>query len=500
MTEESIIIIGAGVAGLAAACYGQMNGYRTQVFELHALPGGLCTSWRRRGYTFDGCIHWLPGAGPGSSLHHLWEELGGVQGRPMVYHEEFVRFQGPDGKSFVIYTDIDRLERHMKTLSPADAGLIEEYAQAARLFTRLELFALPVLKWWETAFEVLPLAPALVKWGRITMRDYAARFSDRFLRQVFPLIHDYPPLPMAAHLANLGDWHNQNAGWPIGGSMSFSQAVARRYLDLGGEIRYRSRVDKVLVEDNRAVGVRLADGTEHRADLVISAADGRATIFDMLEGRYTNKRIREYYAAAPISEQLGIHVSLGVARDQSNESHTVTYLLEQPVTIAGEARERLTVRHYCFDPSMAPPGKSVVKLMLDSNYAYWKSMCDERGRYDAEKQLIADAVIEQLETRFPGLTEQIEVVDVATPMTIERYTGNWQGHQAWFSPRNTVGVMLKGLSRTLPGLENFFMVGQWAGAAGGLSVVATSARKLIQTICRRDRRPFVTTVPTVPLS
>ena len=54
---DSIIIIGAGIAGLAAGCYAQMNGYKTKIFELHELPGGLCTAWERKGYVFDGCIH-----------------------------------------------------------------------------------------------------------------------------------------------------------------------------------------------------------------------------------------------------------------------------------------------------------------------------------------------------------------------------------------------------------------------------------------------------------
>jgi phytoene dehydrogenase-like protein len=89
--SKSIIVIGAGIAGLSAGCYGQMNGYKTQIFELHDKPGGLCTSWKRKGYTFDGCIHWLVGSKAGSSFNRIWQELGAVQGRQMVDHEEFVR-------------------------------------------------------------------------------------------------------------------------------------------------------------------------------------------------------------------------------------------------------------------------------------------------------------------------------------------------------------------------------------------------------------------------
>jgi phytoene dehydrogenase-like protein len=308
---------------------------------------------------------------------------------------------------------------------------------------------------------------------------------------------------MAAHLANLAAWHSLDAGWPAGGSLSFAQAIARRYLGLGGAIHFRSPVEKVLVETwprlgrraHRAVGVRLADGTEHRADDVVSAADGRTTIVEMLGGRYVNDEIRAYYDEAPRRQEHGVLVCLGVARDLSDAPHAVTYLLEQPVTIAGDLRERLTVEHYCFDPTMAPAGKSVMEVWLDSRYSAWKGMYGERDRYDAEKQRVADAVIGQLEGYYPGIRDQIEVVDVATPLTIERYTGNWQGAEAWFPARNRLGVMLKGLSRTLPGLERFYMVGQWAGAAGGLPTAATSGRTLIQTLCRRDRHPFVTKVP-----
>jgi phytoene dehydrogenase-like protein len=74
---KSIIVIGAGIAGLSAGCYAQMNDYRTRIFEMHDKPGGLCTSWKRQGYTFDGCIHRLLGSAPGQPFHRMWKELGG---------------------------------------------------------------------------------------------------------------------------------------------------------------------------------------------------------------------------------------------------------------------------------------------------------------------------------------------------------------------------------------------------------------------------------------
>ncbi len=96
MSERKIVIIGAGIAGLAAGCYARMNGYRTHIVEMHDKPGGLCTVWTRQGYTIDGCIHWLTGSAPGDSLYQVWEELGAVQGRRMLDHDVFVRVVGRD--------------------------------------------------------------------------------------------------------------------------------------------------------------------------------------------------------------------------------------------------------------------------------------------------------------------------------------------------------------------------------------------------------------------
>jgi phytoene dehydrogenase-like protein len=84
-------------------------------------------------------------------------------------------------------------------------------------------------------------------------------------------------------------------GYPISGSLSMALAVERRYRELGGEIHFDCRVDKVLVEDDQAVGVRLDDGSEQRARYVISAADGHTTIWNMLGGQYLNEGIRKAY-------------------------------------------------------------------------------------------------------------------------------------------------------------------------------------------------------------
>jgi len=498
MEEKSILIIGAGIAGLSAGCYAQMNGYRSHIFEMHDLPGGLCTAWERKQYVFDGCIHYLFGTTPGQPFYQLWEELGVARSWQIVHHDELMRVVDTDGRTFIAYCDPDRLEEHMMGLSPTDSALIKAFADGVRLFTRFDMSLMQqkpkdlmsLSDWLRLGGHMMPFALPLARWGMISAQDFADRFRDSLLRRAIPLVFGWAEIPLMAGMSLLAYMHNRNAGFPLGGSLEFARSLERRYLELGGEIQYKSQVEKILVEEDCAVGVRLYNDEIHHADIIISAADGHATIFDMLDGRFANRRIRRIYDGhLPIHSQF--QVSLGVNRDLSNEPHWVTYLLEQPVLIGGEERHEFGVKHYCFDPSLAPPGKSVVEVMLRSNYPYWQRIYGRR-LYDSEQTQVSDLVIEQLERIYPRLSQDIEFVDEATPVSYERYTGNWLGSTTgWLLTKDTMMLMIRGMSKTLPGLKNFYMVGQWVEPGGTVPIVAMSGRNAIQMICHADHRPFV---------
>ena len=295
MQAKSIVIIGAGLSGLSAGCYGQMNGYRTHIFEMHRKAGGLCTSWKRKGYTI-GTPGWLMGSAPdNNNFHQLWRELGVLPGRSLIDYPEYARFEGQDGKVFILCTDIDRLLQHMNELAPEDADLIADFGKALRAFARLKM---PQDKAPELAgplagikmmVKMLPYLGIMRKWMGMSLRDFANEFKNPFLRQALneaaPTVFFHPDVSIMFVLNTLAYMHLKTSAYLVGGPAEFLSAIEQRYVDLGGEIYYRSRVEKILVESDRAVGVRLEDGTEHRADVVISAADGHTTLFDMLDGK-----------------------------------------------------------------------------------------------------------------------------------------------------------------------------------------------------------------------
>ena len=105
MKEKSIIIIGAGLSGLSAGCFAQMNGYDTTIIEKHVKPGGLCTSWSRKGYTIA-TSGWITGSSEEDPAHQIWKELGVFPDQPILNYEEYVSIEGKNGEKFTIYCDI----------------------------------------------------------------------------------------------------------------------------------------------------------------------------------------------------------------------------------------------------------------------------------------------------------------------------------------------------------------------------------------------------------
>lgn len=494
---KSIIIIGAGIAGLSAGCYAQMNGYNTKIFEMHEQPGGVCTSWDREGYTIDGCIHWLVGSRPDSSFNHMWRELGAVQGRNFVDYEEFGHLENEDGKVFTVYTNLDRLEKHMKELAPEDNDVIGEFINGAYQMTK---FNLP----WDKAPELytpldgikmiarmMPVMGTFNKWRKISVAEYANRFRNPFLRRAFHVafageLEDFSVLAM---LFMLGWMHNKDAGYPLGGSLDFARSIEKRYLNLGGQVNYKAPVSKILTEKGKAVGIQLADGTVYQGDIIISAADGHRTLFEMLDGAYLNNKIRDYYRKLPVFPPL-IFVALGVARSFAGLPHHFTYLLNEPINIANIPHKEIALNIFNYDPGLAPTGKTVIIAMLGADYNYWQKLYQENiEQYKAEKEKIAGQIINFLDSRYPGLAALVEMHDVATPVTWERYSGNWKGaFEGWLI--TTRNFMLR-MSKQLPGLKDFYMIGQWVEPGGGVPVVAMSGRNAIQIICKRDNKPFV---------
>jgi phytoene dehydrogenase-like protein len=266
--QKNMIIVGAGISGLSTGFYGQMNGFKTSIFELHKMPGGLCTAWTRKGYTFDLSMHILANSKTGP-FKKMWDELGVTIDQKFHYHDNKVVVEG-NGKRLDLCLDRARLEEQMLAISPDDSELIGEFINLffGRSVADLASIEPPELAGTfskiKMAFSAIPLLGLIRKYSKVTLQEFTARFKDPFLGRAIRYSVDSPGWPMLKYpmiaMAGFARSGIAEAGYPLGGSLKVMLKMAKKYKQLGGEIHYESRVTGVLVENDKVVGIRLEDG------------------------------------------------------------------------------------------------------------------------------------------------------------------------------------------------------------------------------------------------
>jgi phytoene dehydrogenase-like protein len=289
----------------------------------------------------------------------------------------------------------------------------------------------------------------------------------------------------------LGNLHNKNSGYPIGGSLPFTRLLEKKYLELEGRIHYKSKVIKINTKNNQAVGITLKNGETHNdANFVISAADGHYTIFKLLEGKYMDNKIKKLYDEHPRWPSM-VLVSLGISRTFKNEPTSIELHLDKELTIDEKSKlNSIPITIYNFDPTLASEGKTCMRVMLKTdNYQYWDSLRKNNIEgYNQEKDRLTQEIIKILDKRFGNILNNVEVINVATPATFYRYTNNWMGStQGWNWLPSLIPESIK---KELPGLKNFYLIGQWTTPGGGVSTAFLSGRDITRIICKRDKRLF----------
>ncbi|ULQ51977.1 phytoene desaturase family protein [Flavihumibacter fluvii] len=494
MPKQKIIIIGGGVAGLSTGIYGQMNGFDTQVIEMHTIPGGQCTAWKRGAYHFDYCLHWLVGTRK-NVFNDIWKETHVITDKVAIVDSEVfsVTVDENMGK-FYIYADIDRWQEYLLKMAPEDEKGIRSMCRLMKKGVKLEPFLnAPACRSWSDYLSLFFKMPGLllmmVYYGNMPAKKYfqSLQLKNEKLRFFLMKMFGEQNFSALVFILMLGWYHDKNAGYLIGGSLPIADRMSKRYQELGGSIMLQTKVDKILVENNKATGVILSDGRVLRADLIISAADGHTTLYKMLSGKFVPPAFENAYKNWKLFQPF-VQVSFGINAELQSENVMMAYWLKPFKMGNFLAREGYNIMNQSMhDPTLAPKGKTSIVLRFNSPWADWENISEKD--YPLEKELILKDAITILEKHYPGSSAHIEVTDVSTPLTGNRITGVWKGAYEGFIPEGN--VLTKSLPDRLKGLANFYMVGQWVFPGGGLPPAAQSGKWMIQTICKENKMKFI---------
>jgi len=491
---KKVVIIGGGVAGLSAGIYARLNGFDTEIIEMHSVTGGQCTAWERKGYRFDYCLHWLVGTRKGP-FNDIWKETGVLnESVGIIDHEVHTKMYAADGREFILYTNLEKWEEYLCQIAPEDKKRIKKMCNDMRKSSFLSPYSDPPglrnpVKTLSSMFSMLPIMTLFIKYGRKGCREYFDKlgFENETLKYFFGAVYGSRDFSALAFIMMFAWFNQKNAGYLIGGSLPMAQRMTERFLDLGGALTKKTTVKKIKVVNDRAKGVILSDGTVIEADYVISAADGHSTIFDMLEGKYLTKKITDAYDNWELFTPL-VQVSFGINKVLPSDSPVESWMIKDQQIGRTKTESGYSIMNYCFDPTMAPDGKSVLVMRFESPWDLWKDITAED--YRKEKEAIERDARVILEKRYPGITECIEACDVATPVTDVKYTGVWKGAYEGFMPSSK--NLMNNIDPVIPGLKNFYMAGQWLFPGGGLPPAGQSGKWAIQYICKDEGIKFKT--------
>lgn len=493
--KKKIVIIGGGVAGLSAGIYARMNGFDAEIVEMHTVPGGQCTAWKRKAYTFDYCIHWLVGSSHGV-FAKLWRETGGLDDNVQIVDpKEYSHFTNEEGEEFTILSDVNQWEKYLIKRFPEDVNGIRKMCADMRKASYLpEMEDPPGLRKMGKTMKVMlhsvPFLRLYFKYKNTSAFTYFEKLNLKnqtlsgFLNRMVGEI-DFSAI---AFLVMLSWFSDKNAGYPLGGSLPFASRMANKFKALGGKLTLGKAVQKILIDNNTAVGVELKDGKQIMADLVISAADLHATHYKMLGGKYITSKIKNAFENWSLFEPV-VQVSFGINKSIQTPHHSLSVLQKGESIGATKLSYGYTISNYNHDPVITPEGKCIMKLLYNTSWDLWKGM--DETEYALEKQCIAKDAEACLLKQFPDAKGAIEVVDVATPLTDVKYTGVYRGAYEGFMP--SAKNMTKSIPMSVPGLKNFYQIGQWLSPGGGLPPSVQSGKWVLQLICKSERMKFKVT-------
>jgi phytoene dehydrogenase-like protein len=439
---------------------------------------------------FDYCIGWLMGSSSGS-MNTLWKQLGALsEDVPILDPEVFIRNVNKEGQEFLIYKDMQKWEAYLKGIAPEDEEAI------SRMFSILDKLSLsgdmeeimkpkplrrtlPMLKIF---LRMLPAMIPMIKYGKKSGGQFIKEmgFKNEFLHHFLEQMYGDENFSAIGFLMMLSLFKDNNAGYPAGGSLNFVLRILNKYQELGGTLSAGRRVKKILIEDGKAVGVKLEDGTIQKSDYVIAACDLHTVIYDMLDGKYIPEDIKNAFENWPLFKPL-VQVSFGIKKEIKEKQMMTNYLV--PTKIGATKIDSYSISNYSYDPAMAPEGKTTIVIKFESPYEIWEHL--EHNPYEKEKERIKEDAIILLEKTYPGIKDFIEVVDVATPLTDIKYTGVYRVAYEGFRP--TKSNMNKILNPIIKGLDNFILAGQWLFPGGGLPPSALSGKWAIEVFYKKEK-------------
>jgi all-trans-retinol 13,14-reductase len=514
------IVIGSGIGGLAAAALLAKNsGKRVLVLERHYVAGGFTHAFHRPGYEWDVGVHYVGQVqDPASPLHRIFDHLTGGRlcWNPMP--EVYDRIRIGD-REYEFVAGLERFRDRLKSYFPSETAAIDRYLRAVQscagrtpLYFAEKALPRPIAR----IGGPLMRAPFL-RWARRTTAEVLAELTTN--RELAGVLAgqwgDYglPPAEssFAVH-AIIAAHYFQGASFPVGGASSIAAGIAPAIESAGGRIVFSAEVREILLDaKQRAVGVRMQDGRELRAGIVISDAGAWNTFASLLPPQAPG-------VAPALAELRTVPASMahlclyaGVKQGAAELGLTGTNLWIHPTPDHDANLARFTADSsaplpmlFISSPSAKDPdferrhpGRATLEVICPAPYDWFAKWQDTRWKrreqdYDNFKQSLTERLRNALEENVPAVRGKLDMAELSTPLSTRHFM-NYRRGEAYGISATPARFRLRCLTPHTA-VRNLYLTGQdvctlgvtGAMMGGILTASAILGRNLLSSISKAD--------------
>ena len=491
--EFDAIIIGAGLGGLSCGAAFARQGFKPLVVEQHSKAGGYATTFKRKDFVFDVSLH-STGAGERNGIHNLIAGFPEITTVEFVPHPHLYRMLYPDYDIRVPQKNlrgyIDMLSGYFPEEKAGIEGIFEDMQGLLNDIQKISQ-AQNQIDMSRFALDFPFLAKSVGKtWGQLV----DARINNTKLKAIVSSLWVYfglPPSklsPFYYAMPTMG--YLQGGGYyPIGKSQKISDALVKFIEEHGGKVLLSRKVKEILINDHAAYGIKTEKGEEFRSKVVVSNASAPVTFKKMMQ---ENDYLKEYlnrldtYSISLSSFQIFLGLNkdligeLGIKDTEifynTGYDQDADYLSMQKSNVENGGYA-LTLYDNLYK-GYSPEGKNILNILNLQGYEHWLPYESDyfQGKKDAylkEKKRLADIMIDQAEkTLLPGLRAAIEVIEIGTPLTNVRYTGNYCGAVYGFD-QTLDNCGQNRLGHKTP-IKNLYLAGAWTRPGHGYGAVIPS--------------------------
>jgi phytoene desaturase len=478
--DYDVIIIGAGLGGLVCGALLAQKGLRVAIFEKKASVGGCCTSFTRKGFTFDLSVQSIGGCREGGRVWRLLDDLGVRDSIELLPLDPAREYHFPDMR-IQQYADLNSHVEYLSSLFPQERNGIKEVYQIYRSLSE-EIDRFPhSLSWFDPSHFEREF-PFTYRYREDTVQGLLDAFiTDPQLKVILGVRSSYALLPpsrfSAVAMASLEMSYLQGGVAVLKGRMEdLPLLLAKGLLKQDGQLHTHHEVKGITVKKGKAQGVRLKGGETVTAHAVVSNADAFTTFLRMIgEESLPPGWAKRLKGMKPSFSYVIIYLGVEGKLDLSCSNNEVfpQYDLEAEYRFLEEGQIPPSPPYYLLAPSLvnpthAPDGYSTVCLSYKAPYRL-------RGGWDTgAKEALGERLIAQAEGMVPDLRRRVVLNVSASPLTIERMTGNrWGAAYGWAQIPRQAGIYR--LNRVSP-IDGLYLAGHWTAPGGGVAAAMASGQ------------------------